>query len=73
MGKKIFITLGSQKFQFNRLLKDVDELTAKVTDFNESDRKISLSIKALTAPEATEDADEVAVNVDEVIAAQTEE
>lgn len=26
MGKKIFITLGSQKFQFNRLLKAVDEL-----------------------------------------------
>ena len=24
MGKKIFITLGSQKFQFNRLLKAVD-------------------------------------------------
>ena len=55
------------------VLKVGDEVTAKVTDFNESDRKISLSIKALTAPEATEDADEVAVNVDEVIAAQTEE
>lgn len=26
MGNKIFITLGSQKFQFNRLLKAVDEL-----------------------------------------------
>lgn len=26
MGLKIFITLGSQKFQFNRLLKSVDEL-----------------------------------------------
>ena len=24
MGNKIFITLGSQKFQFNRLLKAVD-------------------------------------------------
>ena len=29
MGKKIFITLGSQKFQFNRLLKAVDELCEK--------------------------------------------
>ena len=26
MGNKIFITLGSQKFQFNRLLRIVDEL-----------------------------------------------
>ncbi len=31
MGKKIFITLGSQKFQFNRLLKAVDELCEKGT------------------------------------------
>lgn len=31
MGKKIFITLGSQKFQFNRLLKAVDELCEKET------------------------------------------
>lgn len=29
MGNKIFITLGSQKFQFNRLLKAVDELCEK--------------------------------------------
>lgn len=29
MGEKIFITLGSQKFQFNRLLKAVDELCEK--------------------------------------------
>ena len=29
MGHKIFITLGSQKFQFNRLLKAVDELCEK--------------------------------------------
>ena len=28
---KIFITLGSQKFQFNRLLKAVDELCEKGT------------------------------------------
>ena len=31
MEKKIFITLGSQKFQFNRLLKAVDELCEKGT------------------------------------------
>lgn len=31
MGSKIFITLGSQKFQFNRLLKTVDELCEKGT------------------------------------------
>lgn len=31
MGKKIFITMGSQKFQFNRLLKAVDELCEKGT------------------------------------------
>ena len=29
MSKKIFITLGSQKFQFNRLLKAIDELCEK--------------------------------------------
>lgn len=29
MDEKIFITLGSQKFQFNRLLKVVDELCEK--------------------------------------------
>lgn len=31
MGNKIFITLGSQKFQFNRLLKAVDELCEQGT------------------------------------------
>ena len=31
MGFKIFITLGSQKFQFNRLLKAVDKLCEKGT------------------------------------------
>ena len=31
MGNKIFITLGSQKFQFDRLLKAVDELCEKGT------------------------------------------
>lgn len=31
MGKKVFITLGSQKIQFNRLLKAVDELCERGT------------------------------------------
>lgn len=31
MDNKIFITLGSQKFQFNRLLKAIDELCEKGT------------------------------------------
>ena len=31
MDNKIFITLGSQKFQFNRLLKAVDELLERGT------------------------------------------
>ena len=52
------------------------EVTAKVVDFNEVDRKISLSIKALIAPEpAVEEeanADEVSVDIDAVIASQDE-
>ncbi|MDD3204310.1 MAG: 30S ribosomal protein S1 [Lachnospiraceae bacterium] len=55
------------------VLKSGDEVTAKVVDFNENDRKISLSVKALLAPEPTEeaveeDADVVSVNIDAVIA-----
>ena len=55
-----------------------DEVTARVVDFNEADHKISLSIKALTAPEPAEaeeesDADVVSVDIDAVIAAETEE
>ena len=48
------------------VLKTGDEVTAKVVDFNESDRKISLSVKALLAPEADEEAesDEEATSVD---------
>ena len=53
------------------------EVTAKVVDFNEADKKISLSIKALSAPEpaAHEEADavEVSVDIDAVIAAQEDE
>ena len=50
-----------------------EEVTAKVVDFNETDRKISLSIKAMYAADrytAANDADEVSVGVDAVIAAQ---
>ncbi len=53
-----------------------EEVTAKVVDFNEADRKISLSIKAMLAPEPVEteeDADVVSVDIDAVIAAQGEE
>ena len=54
-----------------------DEVEAKVVDFNEADHKISLSIKALTAPEPAEaeeesDADVVSVDIDAVIAAEAE-
>jgi len=57
------------------VLKVGDEVTAKIVDFNDADKKISLSIRALFAPEPKEedDADVVAVDVDEVIAAQEEE
>ncbi len=46
-----------------------DTITAKVVDFNEADRKISLSMKALMVPESTEaaDADVVSVDIDAVI------
>ena len=48
-----------------------DEVTAKVVDFNEADKKISLSIKALSAPEEKDDdADVVSVDIDANIAAQ---
>ncbi|MBD5528021.1 MAG: 30S ribosomal protein S1 [Lachnospiraceae bacterium] len=53
-----------------------DEVTAKVVDFNEADKKISLSIKALTVPDSAakeEDGDVVSVDIDAVIAAEGEE
>ena len=52
------------------------EITARVVDFNEADKKISLSIKALTAPEPKaqeDDADVVSVDIDAVIAAEKDE
>ena len=66
------------------VLKVGDEVTAKVVDFNGEDKKISLSIKALLAPEpeaepekketkeAEDDADVVSVDIDAVIAAEEE-
>ena len=33
-----------------------DEVTAKIVDFNEADKKISLSIKAMLEPDAPADA-----------------
>ncbi len=59
------------------VLKINDEVTAKVVDFNEEDRKISLSVKAMLAPEPKaeeEDSDEdvVSVDIDAVIASEQE-
>lgn len=65
------------------VLKTGQEITAKVVDFNEADKKISLSIKALLAPEPKEvkeetvekesDSDVVSVDIDAVIAQQGED
>ncbi len=61
------------------VLKVGDEVTAKVVDFNEEDKKISLSVKAMFAPEPEEvkeesDEDVVSVDIDAVIAEEgTEE
>ena len=58
------------------VLQLVEEITAKVVDFNEADKKISLSIKALHAPEKKEeqeDGDVVSVDIDKVIADQDAE
>ena len=61
------------------VLKVGDEVTAKIVDFSEADKKISLSIRALLAPEPAEkkeeaskddDADVVSVDIDAVIAAE---
>ena len=51
------------------------EVTAKVVDFNEEGKKISLSVKALFAPEAKadDDADVASVNIEDVIANQDAE
>ena len=49
-------------------------MTAKVVDFNEADKKISLSIKAMFAEPKAEkvaDADVVSVDIDAVIAEES--
>ena len=65
------------------VLKTGEEVTAKVVDFNEDDKKISLSVKALLAPEPEEapaeeaaedeDADVVSVDIEAVIAEEAAE
>ena len=59
------------------VLKTGEEVTARVVDFNETDRKISLSVKAmLTAAPAVdreEDADVVSVDIDAVISSESAE
>ena len=59
------------------VLKVGEEITAKVVDFNDEDKKISLSIKAMLAPEPKEEAveeneDVVSVDIDAVIANEQE-
>ncbi len=56
------------------VLKSGEEVTAKVVDFNEADKKISLSIKAMFAEpkaEKAEDEDVVSVDIDAVIAEES--
>lgn len=59
------------------VLKVGQEVEAKIVDFNEDEKKISLSIKAMFAPEKeeapSEDGDVVSVDIDKVIAEQNEE
>ena len=61
------------------VLKVGDEVTAKVVDFNEADKKISLSVKAMFAPEpkeaeheapAEDDEDIASVDIEAVIASE---
>ena len=54
------------------VLKVGQEVEAKIVEFREEDHKISLSIKALTAP-AEDDADVADVDVEAVAEAETEE
>ena len=58
------------------VLKVGQEVEAKIVDFNEEEKKISLSIKAMFAPEKEEEAesgDVVSVDIDKVIAEQEQE
>ncbi len=62
------------------VLKVGQEVEAKIVDFNEEEKKISLSVKAMFAPEkeeaapaAEEEGDVVSVDIDKVIAEQNVE
>jgi len=58
------------------VLKVGDEVTARVVDFNLDDKRISISVKALTAPEEVKeesDADVASVDIEAVIASESEE
>lgn len=58
------------------VLKTGDEVTAKVVDFNLDEKRVSISIKALTAPEEEkkeDDADVASVDIEAVIASEAEE
>ncbi len=57
------------------VLKVGEEVTAKVVDFNEADKKISLSVKAMFAPEpkAVEEDAVVSVDIESVIASESED
>ena len=55
------------------VLKVGQEIEAKIVDFNEDEKKISLSIKALLAPEEAEEADADVADVDiEAVASEEE-
>ncbi len=55
------------------VLKTGQEITAKVVDFNEADKKISLSIKALAADEPQQAREEDVADVDVAAVAASEE
>ena len=60
------------------VLKPGEKVTAKVVEFNEADKKISLSMKALLVPDPEEgksddDADVVSVDIDAVISGESAE
>ncbi len=57
------------------VLKIGDEVTAKVVDFNAEDKRVSISVKALVAPEEVkteDDADVASVDIEAVIASEAE-
>lgn len=55
------------------VLKVGDEVEAKVVDFSLDDKRISISVKALTAPEeVVEEGDVASVDIDKVIAEEAE-